>query len=93
MATFAADPARFESLDDCQTEYDQLHAALKTRPAIEQAKGILMAEHGCSPDEAFDMLSEASQRNKRKLRDVAEGVVACVQDEPAPETIAVVHGD
>jgi AmiR/NasT family two-component response regulator len=50
MATFAADPARFESLDDCQTEYDQLHAALKTRPAIEQAKGILMAEHGCSPD-------------------------------------------
>ena len=29
---------------------------------IEQAKGILIAQTGCEPDEAFDMLRQASQR-------------------------------
>jgi hypothetical protein len=40
---------------------------------IEQAKGMLIAEHGCSPDEAFHMISHASQRENRKVRDIAEG--------------------
>jgi AmiR/NasT family two-component response regulator len=85
MATFADDPPTFESLDDCQDENEQLHAALKTRPAIDQAKGVLMAKHGCSPDDAFQMLSEASQHANRKVRDVAQGVVASVQVAPAVE--------
>jgi AmiR/NasT family two-component response regulator len=30
-------------------------------PVIEQAKGILMAQHRCGPEEAFDLLRRASQ--------------------------------
>jgi AmiR/NasT family two-component response regulator len=81
MAAFPDDPPRFETLEDCQTEYDQLHAAMKTRPTIDQAKGILMAQHGCAAEEAFGMLSEASQRSNRKLREVAEGIVESVHED------------
>jgi AmiR/NasT family two-component response regulator len=49
---------------------------------IEQAKGILMAHHKCGPDHAFRLLAEASQRQNRKLRDVAAAVVASVQATP-----------
>lgn len=55
---------------------DQLHEAMKSRAVIEQAKGILMAAQGCDPDEAFELLVKASQRSNRKLRDVAQEIVA-----------------
>ncbi|MGH9067403.1 MAG: ANTAR domain-containing protein [Acidimicrobiales bacterium] len=54
----------------------QLEEALSTRGAIEQAKGILMVEQGCSADEAFEMLVRASQRSHAKLHDVAAKLVA-----------------
>jgi AmiR/NasT family two-component response regulator len=50
---------------------------------IEQAKGILMAHHNCGPDRAFRLLVEASQRENRKLRDVAAAVVTSVQATPS----------
>ncbi len=53
----------------------QLEEALSTRGVIEQAKGILIAEQGCSDDEAFDLLVRASQRTHIKLRDVATQLV------------------
>ena len=62
-------------LDECHDEVADLRAALETRPVIDQAKGMLIAEHGCSPDEAFDMISAASQRNNRKVRDLARAMV------------------
>ena len=34
-----------------------------------------MAQHGCTPDEAFAMLTQASQRGNRKLRDVARAMI------------------
>ncbi len=54
---------------------EQLQEALESRAVIEQAKGILIAERGCDPDEAFDVLRVRSQRENRKLRDVAGGIV------------------
>ena len=53
----------------------QLGDALESRGVIEQAKGILMAVQGCGPDDAFDILRRASQRQNRKLRVVAEEMV------------------
>ena len=53
-----------------------LRDARESRAAIEQAKGIIMATSRCSPDAAFDMLVRASQRENRKLRDVAAELVA-----------------
>ncbi|NIZ89552.1 ANTAR domain-containing protein [Kineococcus rubinsiae] len=55
---------------------EQLTEAMRSRAGIEQAKGILVAVHGCSPDEAFVRLSRMSQQSNRKLREVAEDVVA-----------------
>ena len=49
--------------------------AMKSRAVIEQAKGILMGAQRCSPDDAFQMLVRASQRENRKLRDMADDIV------------------
>jgi len=57
------------------TEYNNLQGAFGRRAVIEQAKGILMARHSTSADKAFEMLREHSQRNGRKLADVAAAVV------------------
>jgi GAF domain-containing protein len=54
----------------------QLEEALRSRAVIEQAKGILIARHGCTPDQAFDRLRMLSQRLNRKLRDVAQEIVS-----------------
>jgi len=45
----------------------RLHARMDTMPAIEQAKGIIMAQQRCGPEEAFDLLRRASQRSNVKL--------------------------
>jgi len=52
-----------------------LQLALESRSEIEQAKGILMALHHCTADEAFDMLRTTSQAQNRKLRDIAREIV------------------
>jgi two-component system, response regulator / RNA-binding antiterminator len=80
MTTFIpGDKTLHSDLGACQQEVDQLREALGTRPVIDQAKGMLIARHGCSPEEAFQMLSAASQRENRKLRDVAEAMVEGAQ--------------
>jgi GAF domain-containing protein len=56
-----------------------LNAAMEHRGVIEQAKGILMGAHAISPDDAFNLLRERSQRENRKLRDIAIDVVAGTQ--------------
>ena len=61
--------------DDAADEIGHLHRALQSQPVIEQAKGLLMAQHGCTPDEAFALLTQASQRENRKLRDVARAMI------------------
>jgi GAF domain-containing protein len=56
-----------------------LREAMRSRATIEQAKGILMKGSRCSPDQAFQMLVRASQRENRKLRDVAAEIVERAQ--------------
>jgi hypothetical protein len=54
----------------------QLEQAMASRAAIEQAKGIIMASMGCDPDTAFQVLRSQSQAQNRKLRELAEELVA-----------------
>jgi GAF domain-containing protein len=61
-----------------------MEAAMATRAVIEQAKGIVMAERRCSPDEAFTFLSLLSQNTNRKLRELARDIVDGVQGDGAP---------
>lgn len=53
----------------------QLQQGMATNREIGAAVGILMATHGISSEEAFTLLSRASQRLNRKLRDIATGIV------------------
>ena len=55
---------------------EQLQQAMQSRAVIEQAKGILMGERRCTAQQAFDVLVRLSQDTNRKLRDVAEMLVA-----------------
>jgi GAF domain-containing protein len=45
--------------------------AMRSRAVIEQAKGVLMAEHQIGADAAFTMLVERSQHANVKVRDLA----------------------
>jgi len=54
---------------------EQLADAMASRAVIEQAKGVIMADRRCDADAAFAILREMSQRNHRKLREIARDVV------------------
>jgi GAF domain-containing protein len=53
----------------------QLNDALTSRSVIDQARGVLIARMGGTADEAFDALKQRSQRENRKLRDIAAEIV------------------
>jgi hypothetical protein len=59
-----------------RSEYWRLRARLETMPVIEQAKGIIMAQQGCDPEEAFDLMRRASQRSNVPVRELAAQLVA-----------------
>lgn len=66
---------------------EQLQTAIQTRAIIEQAKGILMRDHGCDADAAFELLKQESQHTNRKLHQVATTIVeAAIHDPPADDT-------
>ena len=55
-------------------EYHNLEGAFGRRATIERAKGILMATHHIDEQQAFELLRDHSQRDGRKLVDIAEAV-------------------
>ena len=65
--------SRREKLRD--SAYARLLAKQETMAVIEQAKGIVMAQHRCGPEEAFDLLRRASQRTNTKVRELAAQIV------------------
>ena len=58
-----------------RSAYARLEARFETMPVIEQAKGILMAQYRCRPEEAFDLLRRASQRANVKVGVLAAQIV------------------
>ncbi|MEU9169134.1 ANTAR domain-containing protein [Streptomyces sp. NPDC048420] len=77
---------RTQQLALLRTEVEQLRRAIVTRPVIDQARGVLMATHACSPDEAWNVLREASQLSNTKLRKVAAMVTADAGGSGPPPT-------
>jgi hypothetical protein len=68
--------AQREILHD--SAFARLQAKMGTMPVIEQAKGIIMAQRGCGPEEAFDLLRQASQRSNIKVHQLAEQLVKAI---------------
>ena len=52
-----------------------LQAALGSRPVIDQAKGVLVALRGSTPDQAFAELRHVSQTHNVKLTCLAAALV------------------
>ncbi|EFL31908.1 conserved hypothetical protein [Streptomyces viridochromogenes DSM 40736] len=75
---------RAERLHVLQEEVEQLRQAIASRPVIDQARGILMATHGCTSDEAWHILRETSQLSNTKLREVAAAVTASAETNAPP---------
>jgi GAF domain-containing protein len=70
--------AALESIDAYRSTVklaQNLAEAMRSRAVIEQAKGMLMAEHQVDADQAFAMLVKVSQRGNVKLREVARRLV------------------
>jgi hypothetical protein len=67
----------------CRSQREMLRASapagrqarLGCIPVVEQAKGIVMAQQGCRPEEAFDLLLRASQRANVRMYVLAIQVV------------------
>ncbi|MEV7501574.1 ANTAR domain-containing protein [Streptomyces sp. NPDC093018] len=80
---------RAEQLDLLRLEIAQLRQALDSRPVIDQARGVLMAAHGCTPDQAWEILREASQHSNTKLHRIAAAVTASatLDGPPPPEPL------
>jgi hypothetical protein len=67
----------------------RLQARLESMPVIEQAKGILMAQQRCGPDEAFDLLRRLSQSANVKISVLAAQIVEQVASSGAGQSAAV----
>jgi len=57
------------------SEFARLVARQETMAVIEQAKGIIMAQRKCGPEEAFDLLRLASQQTNIKVHALAAQIV------------------
>lgn len=61
----------------------ELREALESRAVIDQAIGILIARNHFDPEEAFTALRVRSQKENRKLRDVASDIVRDASQRPS----------
>lgn len=83
------DPARTASLPDCdpaalRSELEGLRTALRSRPVIDIARGILIASTPCTSGQAWQILVDASQDSNIKLRDIAHQLVESFHGTPLP---------
>lgn len=63
----------------------ELREALESRAVIDQAMGILIGRNHFDADEAFTALRVRSQKENRKLRDVAGDIVRDASQRPSPD--------
>lgn len=69
---------------DARTLSENLEEAMRSRAAIEQAKGVIMSTMRCTPDQAMEVLVHQSQLQNIKLRDLAAEIVRNSSGAPKP---------
>ncbi|GHJ41437.1 ANTAR domain-containing response regulator [Streptomyces sp. TS71-3] len=67
--------ARDRAYQSALAELDHMGAALRSRPLVDQACGIVMYVLSCDAEAAFAVLRRISQGTNRKLTDVAQRLV------------------
>ena len=68
--------SRFAEMRALEAEVTGLRERLEARKLIEQAKGMLMTQHGLSEPEAFRWIQRAAMDNRTSMRSVAELVLS-----------------
>jgi GAF domain-containing protein len=71
--------ANANAFHDARQLNENLNQALISRRTIDYAIGLLMSIGGRSPEDAFEVMVRASQRENRKLRDIAADIVEAAQ--------------
>jgi transcriptional regulator with GAF, ATPase, and Fis domain len=85
LATYAAVAVGNAVTHSTTTELvEQIQELVKSRAVIEQAKGILMAQHNYSAADAFAALTHMSQNSNIRLRDVAGAIVTRISRHRPP---------
>ena len=67
---------RYEEFKSLKAEVDDLKDAIETRKLVERAKGILMKRCSLSEEDAFKMLQTHSQKENKKMKEVAESIIS-----------------
>ena len=77
--------AQAERLQAMHDELEAARASLQERKLIERAKGLLMAHRRIPEDEAHRLLRQMAMNQQRRMREVAEAVLAMAPVWPAGE--------
>ncbi|WP_199546120.1 ANTAR domain-containing protein [Streptomyces sp. N35] len=76
-----------DAAQDLFLEVVQLRRAMETRPAIDMARGVLMASFALTPEDAWRVLVEVSQRSNTKLHRLAQDLVDSVMGGALPPDV------
>ena len=67
---------RFLEMQKLNGELAQLKESLETRKLLDRAKGILMAAHGMTEQEAYRKMQQFSMAKRNSLKALAESIIA-----------------
>ena len=68
-----------EELEALNAELADLKESLETRKLLDRAKGILMAAHGMTEQEAYRKLQQFSMAHHITLKELAEKIIKSVK--------------
>jgi response regulator NasT len=68
--------ARYGQFQSLKSEVSDLKDAIETRKVIEKAKGIVMKRCNISEEDAFKLLQSHSQKENKKMYDIAESIIS-----------------
>ena len=67
--------SRWEEMQGLEQELDKLKDSLETRKTVDRAKGILMATHKLSEQEAYRRIQRYAMTKRLPIKEVAEAIV------------------
>jgi len=67
--------SRYEEIRGLRQQVSSLEEAIATRKVVEQAKGILMEQHGLTEREAHRRIQQESMNRRKSMREIAEAVI------------------
>jgi response regulator NasT len=67
---------RFREMQALESEVRGLEEQLEVRKVVDRAKGLLMDRHGLNENDAFSFIQKTAMRERTKMKDVAEKIIA-----------------